>query len=111
MLTCVWKQLARETCSFFSSFRSPYGLPFVGQNDFMMWLIEDAPPGFEQTPEGIANRGMALNFATIHTSSMVRSPYPFCLPFHRVILCCRRSPTLSYTSLRTLHGWSLFGRR
>ena len=38
-----------------------------------MWLIEDAPPGFEQTPRAIANRIMAVNFASIHTSSMVCS--------------------------------------
>ena len=41
------------------------------QNDFMMWLIEAAPPGFYQTPLGIANKIMATNFAAIHTSSLV----------------------------------------
>ena len=37
-----------------------------------MWLIENAPSGFEQTPLGIANRVMSVNFAAIHTSSLVR---------------------------------------
>ena len=47
----------------------------------MMWLIEEVPPIVKQTPENIANRVMSVNFAAIHTSSMVRLFFFAMTPF------------------------------
>lgn len=44
---------------------------FTLQDDFLMWLMEDAPPGDLQSTESLATYLIFLNFAAIHTTSMV----------------------------------------
>jgi hypothetical protein len=40
------------------------------QNDMLMWLMSEAK-GVERSLEGLALRLLAVNFAAIHTTSMV----------------------------------------
>lgn len=49
-------------------------LNVVIQNDLLMWLMEEAK-GDEQSDRNLALRVLALNFAAIHTTSMVRSSF------------------------------------
>jgi len=54
-----------------SALESEYMALWALQNDFLMWAIEGAK-GEEKTPLRLTNRILGLNFAAIHTSSMVR---------------------------------------
>jgi len=44
----------------------------IHQNDFLSWLMDEAK-GEERSPEHLTNRILHINFASIHTSSMVCS--------------------------------------
>jgi hypothetical protein len=40
------------------------------QNDMLMWLMSEAK-GIEKSLDGLARRMLAINFASIHTTSLV----------------------------------------
>ena len=40
------------------------------QNDMLMWLMSEAK-GIERSLEGLARRMLVINFAAIHTTSLV----------------------------------------
>ena len=42
------------------------------QNDMLMWLMKEAK-GVERSLEGLARRLLLVNFASIHTTALVRS--------------------------------------
>jgi hypothetical protein len=42
----------------------------VLQNDMLMWLMEEAK-GIERSLEGLARRMLVVNFAAVHTTSLV----------------------------------------
>ena len=43
------------------------------QNDLISWLVEACPPNLRTVPL-VTNRLLVVNFAAIHTSSIVRGP-------------------------------------
>ena len=45
------------------------------QNDMLMWLMSEAK-GAERSPEGLARRLLAINFASIHTTSSASGDIP-----------------------------------
>jgi hypothetical protein len=40
------------------------------QNDMLMWLMDEAK-GIERSLEGLARRMLVVNFAAVHTTSLV----------------------------------------
>jgi hypothetical protein len=46
----------------------------VLQNDMLMWLMEEAK-GIERSLEGLARRMLVVNFAAVHTTSLVSHTY------------------------------------
>ena len=45
------------------------------QNDMLMWLMSEAK-GIERSLEGLARRMLVINFAAIHTTSLVSHTNP-----------------------------------
>ena len=45
------------------------------QNDMLMWLMGEAK-GIERSLEGLARRMLVINFAAIHTTSLVSHTNP-----------------------------------
>jgi hypothetical protein len=52
--------------SYWTFFTVTFGL----QNDMLMWLMEEAK-GVERSLEGLARRLLLVNFAAIHSTSLV----------------------------------------
>lgn len=59
--------------------RDHYPLPantnFGLKNDMLAWLMDAATPGLEQTSESLALRLLTINFAALHSTSMVSAQY------------------------------------
>jgi hypothetical protein len=49
--------------------------PNDSQNDMLMWLMSEAK-GVERSTEGLARRLLAINFASIHTTSLASVDIP-----------------------------------
>jgi len=62
------------------------------QNDMLMWLMSEAK-GVEKSLDGLARRVLFLNFASIHSTSRVRSRTVQLRVFDSIVLHCTDSHT------------------